>query len=337
MAVESLQEIRSKQVEEYLRLYEGMPSNTIARMLRNHFPLLFKSVEQARTAVRYKRGNNGERDRKVLKNKEFMRENQKSGYTVPLPQSDYEEWIPYNVEAKGTIAIIADLHIPYHHEGTLKLCLDHLDVVKPDMLIINGDLIDCYMSSKFCKDPTKRDLQGEVDLVIQFLVHLKQRYNNSRILYKFGNHENRHKRFVFNNAPILWGVDKITLESLLELDDIGIDYVDNDRPIVIADFTILHGHELQGSGYSIISPARSAFLKTYSNCIIAHHHRTSEYSDNVLNGYQVTVYSIGCLCGLHMEYARINKWNNGFIIMHIAGGKMLVSNMKVEKGRITKS
>jgi hypothetical protein len=50
----------------------------------------------------------------------------------------------------------------------------------------------------------------------------------------------------------------------------------------------------------------------------------------------ITCWSIGCLCGLHPEYAPLNKWVHGFAIVHgeSEDGYFEVENKRIVEGRI---
>ncbi len=59
--------MRGRVVLDLLNEYGDLPSRTLARMLAYQYPELFPDVEIARSSVRYYRGLNGEKNRRVLK------------------------------------------------------------------------------------------------------------------------------------------------------------------------------------------------------------------------------------------------------------------------------
>ena len=52
------------------------------------------------------------------------------------------------------IAIIGDLHIPFEDLTSLNKALCILKEEKPDVIVVNGDLLDCWEISRFDKVPS---------------------------------------------------------------------------------------------------------------------------------------------------------------------------------------
>jgi hypothetical protein len=49
-------------------------------------------------------------------------------------------------------------------------------------------------------------------------------------------------------------------------------------------------------------------------------------------------WSQGCLCDLHPEYARTNKWNHGFAVIETAANREFeVLNYRVQDGKVRRS
>jgi hypothetical protein len=69
----------------------------------------------------------------------------------------------------------------------------------------------------------------------------------------------------------------LTLKVILKLDEKGIELVTDRKPVKIGKLTVLHGHELNGSGG--VNPARATFLKTIDNVLIGHVHRSSQHTE----------------------------------------------------------
>jgi hypothetical protein len=75
MASHIYYEERYKVVQEVLDEYGDLPSRTIARILHTNHTAMFPSIENARTIVRYRRGTAGDRQRKELKDKRYVKKN----------------------------------------------------------------------------------------------------------------------------------------------------------------------------------------------------------------------------------------------------------------------
>jgi len=97
---------------------------------------------------------------------------------------------------------------------------------------------------------------------------------------------------------------------------------------------ILHGHEYGGFGVGGVNPARGLSLKSFSSSLVGHSHRTSSHSERDINDKVMSWFSTGCLCGLHPEYAILNKWNQGFCYIDTDGQEFAVNNFKIHKGKV---
>ena len=73
-ASRAFQAIRSEAANNALAENPDLSSRTIARMLHLQYPELFPTVEKARDMIRYRRGIVGEKNRKTLKDKRYVRQ-----------------------------------------------------------------------------------------------------------------------------------------------------------------------------------------------------------------------------------------------------------------------
>ena len=196
--------------------------------------------------------------------------------------------------------------------------------------------MDCYQISNFNKEPDKIRFNNERDYTKQFLQELKKIYKNTKIYYKFGNHEKRFEDYLMNKAPEIYDCEEFRLEILLDLFNMGINYIKEDVYIELnSDLKILHMHEYKNAVTSPANPARATFLRTKANAISAHNHQTSQHSESRIDGEIIGCWSIGCLCGLNPKYMPLNKWNHGFAIYTKDDDKFWhVDNKMIIKGRV---
>ena len=119
------------------------------------------------------------------------------------------------------------------------------------------------------------------------------------------------------------------------LGELKIEIVKNKKPIKIGKLIALHGHELAG-GAGGVNPARSTFLKTLSNVIVGHYHKTSQNTETTMIGDVISVHSTGCLCDLNPMYLPINKHNLGFAYceLNIKSGEYHLENLKIINNKI---
>lgn len=300
---------------DYAFAFPGTPSRTLAIQLHALEPELFPSVEHARLHIRRARKERGEKDR-------ISRE--RSGTTAPCTKYEAAAslappFTPYQLETAGYGCIIGDVHIPYHDKGALETAINHaIKRNATDYLLINGDLMDCYQESQYERDPRKRHLAGEVEDTQKFLEQMMRIFG--KVIYKGGNHERRHLSYILRNAPALAGLKGVSFPEILTLRDLGVDWVSWDDPIYAGEhLTIIHGQEYGRGTNSPVNAARGIFLKALACTIISHYHRPSHHDETDIRGRCIDTWSIGCLCGLHPEFARLNKWSHGFALFETDG------------------
>jgi predicted phosphodiesterase len=252
-----------------------------------------------------------------------------------LPASIPQPFIPYSINHPGKWLILSDVHIPYHDEATVQAAIETAVKEKAVGVVLNGDILDCHELSDFDKEPGAPRYVEERDKAIQFFTWLRKRLPKALIVYKEGNHEERLGRYVIKRAPALFGLQCVTLPSLLELDGFGVEWVAGKRVIKIGHLSAIHGHELKGGITAPVNPARGFFLKCKESVIGGHHHQTSEHHEPTLNGKQQAAWSTGCACGLNPPYMPINKWNLGFAMVDLfESGEFSVRNFRFMNGRV---
>lgn len=164
---------------------------------------------------------------------------------------------------------------------------------------------------------------------------MRQEFPKAKIIWKLGNHEERYEHFLIMKAPELLDIAVVGLESLFVCANIGVEIVREQKFIMLGKLPVLHGHEFPKGMTSPVNPARGFFMRGIESVLAGHLHRTSEHTEPTMMGRFITCWSTGCLCGMHPEYARINKWNQGFATVDCEGdGSFNVKNLRVLNGKI---
>jgi predicted phosphodiesterase len=298
-------------MDETLAEFPEVPTRTLAKRIYNENKKFFKDVEQVRSALRRRRGNSGKSSMKT----DHKRKNGKAGWVPQLPPSQAVDWLPHEIKGPERIAVASDIHIPYHNIPAVERWLEDMYEYEPSIILLNGDILDFYRLSRFEKDPNKRDTGHEIDCVHDFLDVLQDRFE-ADIIWKDGNHDERWRKYLWNHAPEFAKLQKFQLDEILELGERNITYVTDQRFIMAGNLPILHGHEMQGGGGSI-NPARIMGSKLRNSAMQSHCHRSSEYLERNVFGDWLKCYSIGCLCELTPEYARVNRWNHGYAFVDV--------------------
>lgn len=237
---------------------------------------------------------------------------------------------PYQPKGKEFL-ILNDIHIPFHDKQALNTALKYLDEV--DTLILNGDIIDFYGLSRFVKNPVKSFVKDELELTKEFFSEIRKTFKGE-ILFKEGNHEDRLIKFICNNAPALWGVENITLKSLLDFEKYNIKQIDSIQMIKIGSLFVLHGHEVF-AGAGLANIARTYFMKTKENIIFGHRHQQQEYVSKSLGTTVKGAWAVGCLCDLNPRYMPVNEWVHGFArVSKINVNEFDVRNYKIINGKV---
>jgi len=195
-------------VIEAIKLNPNMPSLTMARMLRDKHPKVFKDEEQARSMIRYYRGVAGKKNR--------LNTNNYFENKYGLPESDEDEYLPYTLPDYGSAVLLYDIHFPFHSIPALNVALDEINERQPDCIYIGGDMLDFYQLSRFQKDPRRRSFSQELEMGKKFFQILRELSPNSDIIYQLGNHEERFENYMYTRAPELLGVSEFKLEGWIK-------------------------------------------------------------------------------------------------------------------------
>lgn len=320
------QSIQGKIVQKACEDFKSTPSLTLAKKIYKENPESFKNVEAVRTLIRGYRGTIGAYMRKTMKTRvEYI--------PKELPKSHAEDFTPYEI-SQSRVLIISDLHFPYQNNEAIEVAIKYGVEKDVNCVLINGDLFDFATISRHEKDWKFRPAKEEIEAVNQFFDYLKDRLPKARIVFKCGNHDERFDKWMYHKAPEFLGIEEFTLAGYLRLAEKGIEYVTDKRPVKLGKLTVLHGHELNGSGG--VNPARATFLKTIDNVLIGHCHRSSQHTEPTLGGDVIVTTSIGCLCGLYPMFARVNKWNHGFgyVDLDVKTGNYKLENLKIIGGKV---
>jgi predicted phosphodiesterase len=266
------------------------------------------------------------------------REPRQAGKVYAMPASIAEPWTPFRFDALGAVGILSDVHVPYHSEMAVRAAVEFLKGESLSGILLNGDIADFYAISRYTKDPTQRDFKGELDAVRAFLAYLRQEFPEIPIVYKEGNHENRWQSWLWQHAAEISDDPRMSLVAWLDLGKHGIEWVEDQRPVMLGKLPVLHGHELPKGMAAPVNVARGAFLRTLSTVLVGHSHRTSNHAESDMWHSETGCWSTGCLCDLRPDYARINRWNHGFAVATVhKGGAFDVNNYRVMRDGTVRS
>lgn len=336
-------------ITKLVRENPNLSTHMLARKLFTAWPDYFSNVESARTAVRVRRGANGDSCRRQTKAHAETFQDRRE-FKWEMPKSQAETWEPY-ILPDGEVLVLSDIHIPYHDEIALGAALDYGSKMNggkgPDTILLNGDTADFFAISRFQKDPRQRNLAGEIQALRQFLGYIRQRFPKAKLIYKLGNHDERWEHWQWEKAPEYLDIPQMTMESILtsEIEQTekfdyqpkidGVIWVKDQRPIMAGALAILHGHEYPKGMTNSVNPARGNFLRGMESSLAGHLHRSSYHPEKTMFGRVIACWTTGCLCGMWPAYARINKWDASFATVTVKSGhEFTVNPLAIVKGKV---
>lgn len=311
--------------------YPSAGNLTIAKLAMRDEPDSFPNIEAARACVRNIRGACGaDHRRRAI--------DQIPSAVFKPGKKRIVGWAPYNVDGPANVLVMSDLHVPYHSIDAIQQAISHAKKDRSkliDTVLLNGDLLDCHAISFWMTDPRERNFQEEITQCRAFLRTLRDNFPKARIIYKLGNHEERYEAYMIRKAPELLAVDQFAFDTLLKLDDLDIDLVDDKRIVRLGDLNVIHGHEYRFAISNPVNPARGLFLRGKAFAMCGHFHQSSYHTEKTMEESMIATWSIGCLCDLHPIYMPYNNWVHGFAVVEVErGGKFNVQHKVIRSGRI---
>lgn len=320
--------VRTVTARKYVSEHPDWPTLTLAKRLAAFEPKLFRDSEDARSVVRDIRGARGKYRLKELADKSLVRPAGTQTDRCPVAFSTYAEpWEPFRLDIPGTWGVLSDIHIPYHDRKAVEVAVNHLKKLRPVGILLNGDLTDHYHASRWQPDPRRRNFPEEIKAGRQFIAWLRGQFPKAELVWKEGNHEERLENYLKVNAPILLGLDCLSLPELYQASDLDVQPVNEKRPVKLGNLMVLHGHEYKFAIQNPVNPARGLFLRAKILAMCGHFHQSAQHSERNADSKVIRCWSTGCLCDLHPEYLPLNNWSHGFAVVDVAGdGEFQVKN-----------
>lgn len=254
-------------------------------------------------------------------------------HSVSLPDPLPIRYEPFRVDDVGPALVLSDVHLPYHDKAAVEAAVAAGRKRGCGTVVLNGDILDSHEISNHGREGNKARYVEEIEYGRQFFAWVRKQFPKARIVYKTGNHEDRLDRYILDRAPALFGLEGVNLQSLLHLQDHGVEWVTGKRVIRLGRLHLVHGHEYRGGGG--VNPARWLYLRAGSVAMTSHFHRTSEHHDKTIDQQYRAAWSIGCLCNQNPEYMPLNQWNHGASIVTISSdGTFSVDNKRIMDGKV---
>lgn len=231
----------------------------------------------------------------------------------------------------ATIIIGSDVHIPFQDDKAvdafIKRCSESGGASGKQVIILNGDVIDMFMLSRFTKGEGRNPMQ-EIEMCRDFLARVRKAAPKADIYYVIGNHEQRLEKYVLTKAPELASLIEDVF-SIIKVKDFNIKGCGS---ITINDnLYIKHGTLLGNkSGLSAIKEMENSYMSGASG----HCHRLAKYIARK-SGKKFFWLETGCLCDMNPDYMVFPNWQQGFAEIRIENGKAKKAEViEIENGEI---
>lgn len=224
-----------------------------------------------------------------------------------------------------TAVVLSDLHCPESDPDAVALAADIVRDLDPDLVVLNGDLLDVYALTSWPRSPARRSFAEEVVRVREDIARLAELAPNARWIWIYGNHELRFERYLWRQASELWSLDDLALERLVRApqDWVVLKHVEGYRrrhewaapQVRIGQLHILHGDTLKSSG-NLINVARTVYLRLLKPVVVGHWHRAQVYLQTDYAGQTSGAWAAPCLTGPRAHYAADRVMDQGLVVVH---------------------
>lgn len=220
----------------------------------------------------------------------------------------------------------SDTHIPYHDKLSYSAMLDAFTDLNPNQILIGGDFLDCHNIGRWGKNLNiEETLQEEIEAGIAELCLLRKKFPRSKVVYLFGNHEQRLEKYIMRKCGELWKM--LELQRLLCLKEIGIDYIPYgpSQRYTVGTYTIKH---------AFTGAVSTAAQRAGCNLIFGHSHKLGESRFTSLNGAEYHAINSGHLCDIsNQAFAYLenyHQWQQGFVVIEENNGICTAKSISIK-------
>jgi hypothetical protein len=248
----------------------------------------------------------------------------------PLPKPK-----PRKSQRVQTAVVCGDHHAPHHDRTLHRLFCQFLEDEQPDLIEINGDLLDFADISRHRQMP-KTGPAGEytftntvnecLQAAFNILYDYRRAAPNATMRLKLGNHCMRLYYALVDNLKGLYDitpageeVPALSLRRLLRLEELHVELIEQDweraTTRVNRRLTALHGYSTtKNPGEKMLTELTGSTLQGHSHRISLNY-RTSHHPDD---GTETRLAGeCGCMCEIEggLDYAKAPNWNQGFMLV----------------------
>lgn len=231
-----------------------------------------------------------------------------------------------------TVLVGSDFHDIECDPFVLSCFIDTAKRLQPDVIVLNGDVLDLYEFSFFSQDPRQFKIKERFDFVKKRIFKpLRELCPRSQISFVMGNHEVRLLKILAEKTPaikvVLADVMGLTLADIFGLDEFEIDLVAK------LDLSVFTPKDLK--------QCLKENFKVFYDCFVCSHFKDWDFGMSGSSGHthrpevettanlprgKISWVTTGCIADTRVEYVYgMDKWTNSFLIAHIDADKKIVS------------
>lgn len=284
---------------------------------------------------------------------------------VPLVAADWGPPPPYH-PPKGKVVglrqavILPDMQIgfrwmglaegdpwaePYHDREAIDIALQILAATKPEYVILLGDNLDFQpLSLRWPSPPNAMQTTSIALAEYRWLLwRIRQVCPKSKIVYMYGNHEDRLRKYLDERAGELQGLlqangqQMLSLRNILDLDNLHVTTVDYPQPYWLwGRVEIEHGRTVRRGGGATAATVAS---QREHSVIYGHIHRQEvahRSVDTPMGKREYVTGSPGCLCRVDGTVPGVDRpdWQQGVGVLSLVDDmNEHLELIRIQKGR----
>lgn len=237
-----------------------------------------------------------------------------------------------NTKPNEVVVFLSDIHIPYQDTALVASALRLIEDVRPDRVVINGDVADFFQCSRFnMAEERMEELQSDIDAANAFRRSVREAAPNAAIDETEGNHDNRITTYVRKNARAVASLRSLEPRFLFAYDDLDINVHPGCGFLLRPFFLVKHGTIVRGEAGAT---AKAELLAAGINGISGHTHRLATYRKSGYGQRQWT--EQGCMCRLDPDYVPggVPNWTQGIAVGEFSASAFVIHEVPFTDGAL---
>jgi UDP-2,3-diacylglucosamine pyrophosphatase LpxH len=238
--------------------------------------------------------------------------------------------------------VLCDLHSPFFYPPAVALAIKIGKLIKPHLIILNGDIVDCFSVSPYRWSNRRENLHREIEVSKELLKFIHNSFPDTPTIYIEGNHELFLQKYIYSKASALSTLEELKLPNLLNFKGKDRYYLHREEEYATystSAFPSVHLYDAQnqlqllvihGDGLGIskgaVHYARLVHQRTLTNTICGHWHVSQSWQTYTLSGKRVGAWVFPPLC-FPRPHWRNSLWGLGIGFFSLSESGVLTINI----------